>query len=223
MNAGSGITTSTPGIELVGEADAEVDHQPLAGRAVEIEVHADLAGPAQGQEQQLVVRRERSSTVAPPDLQQAERHQVGLDKVEQSRSRPRTRWRDRRSRPPSWARRYSARMRLIEALDQPDIAPEDARRACWPRWSCRSPCVGLLDPDARQAAPSSGRRLSIVSSTPGAQTRRRRSCRPCPARSEVVALPKSMVISGPPYFLWPAITPTSRSASRFLPAGRSAP
>ena len=41
----------------VGEADAEIDHQPLAGRAVEVEVHADLAGPAKGQEQQLVVRR----------------------------------------------------------------------------------------------------------------------------------------------------------------------
>jgi len=25
-----------------------VDHQPLAGVAVEIEIHADLAGPAQG-------------------------------------------------------------------------------------------------------------------------------------------------------------------------------
>ena len=38
---------------LVGEGDAEVDHQPLAAVAVEVEVHADLAGPAERQEQKL--------------------------------------------------------------------------------------------------------------------------------------------------------------------------
>ena len=41
---------------VVAEGDAEIDHQPLAGMAVEIEVHADLAGTAQGEEQELVVR-----------------------------------------------------------------------------------------------------------------------------------------------------------------------
>ena len=46
------------GHRIVGEADAEIDHQPLAGVAVEIEVHADLARPAQGEEQELVVRRD---------------------------------------------------------------------------------------------------------------------------------------------------------------------
>ena len=39
---------------VVGEGDAEVDHQPCAGVAVEIKVHADLAGPAERQEDQLV-------------------------------------------------------------------------------------------------------------------------------------------------------------------------
>src|SRR5260370_39856793 len=43
---------------MVGEADGESDHQPFAGMAVQIEVHADLACPAQGEEQQLVVRRD---------------------------------------------------------------------------------------------------------------------------------------------------------------------
>jgi hypothetical protein len=44
---------------LVAEGDAQVDDDPLAivlrPVAVEIEVHADLVGPAQGQEDQLVV------------------------------------------------------------------------------------------------------------------------------------------------------------------------
>ena len=40
---------------VVGEADAEVDHQPLAGMAVEIEVHADLARAAQREEEELVL------------------------------------------------------------------------------------------------------------------------------------------------------------------------
>ena len=49
------MMTSTPGMSIVAEGDAEIDHQPLAGMAVEVEVHADLAGAAQRQEQQLVV------------------------------------------------------------------------------------------------------------------------------------------------------------------------
>ena len=42
-----------PGRRLVGEGDAEVDHQPLAGMTVEIQVHADFARPAQWQKQQI--------------------------------------------------------------------------------------------------------------------------------------------------------------------------
>ncbi len=37
------------------EGDAAIDHQPLAGMAVEIEVHADFTGAAERQEQNLVV------------------------------------------------------------------------------------------------------------------------------------------------------------------------
>jgi hypothetical protein len=40
---------------LVAEGDAAVDDQPLAADAVEIEVHADFAGAAQGQEHQGVI------------------------------------------------------------------------------------------------------------------------------------------------------------------------
>src|SRR5215813_2882203 len=40
---------------IVGKADAEIDHQPFAGVAVEIEDHADLARAAQREEQQLIV------------------------------------------------------------------------------------------------------------------------------------------------------------------------
>ncbi len=38
---------------LIAESDAEIDHQPLTGITVEIEVHADLPCPAQGAEQEL--------------------------------------------------------------------------------------------------------------------------------------------------------------------------
>jgi len=38
---------------VVPERDAKIDHQPLAGIAVEIEVHADLAGTAQRDEKKL--------------------------------------------------------------------------------------------------------------------------------------------------------------------------
>ena len=80
---------STPGMESSAEGDAEVDHQPLAGMAVEIEVHADLARAAQRQEQELVVAAERSfAALRAPDLQQPERHQVGLDRHRTGRSRP---------------------------------------------------------------------------------------------------------------------------------------
>ena len=44
LDAGQGV---------VGEADAEVDHQPLAVQAIEVEVQADLAGPAERYEEQL--------------------------------------------------------------------------------------------------------------------------------------------------------------------------
>ena len=42
------------GILVAAESHAEVDHKPLAVAAVEIDVHADLAGPAKREEQQLV-------------------------------------------------------------------------------------------------------------------------------------------------------------------------
>ena len=39
---------------LVGESNAEIDHQPFAVIAVEIEIHPDFAGAAERQKQQLV-------------------------------------------------------------------------------------------------------------------------------------------------------------------------
>src|SRR5262249_40216240 len=50
---------------LVAEGDAEIDHQPLAGKTVEAEVHAELAGGAERQEQQLAVRAPRAHRGAP--------------------------------------------------------------------------------------------------------------------------------------------------------------
>ena len=46
--------TSIPGVDLIAEGDAEIDHQPFAVMAVEIEIHPDLAAAAQRQEQELV-------------------------------------------------------------------------------------------------------------------------------------------------------------------------
>ena len=43
------------GDAVVAERHAEIDHQPLAVEAVEVEVHADLAAAAERHEQQLVV------------------------------------------------------------------------------------------------------------------------------------------------------------------------
>ena len=55
------------------KAHAEIDHQPAALAAVEIDVHPDLAGPAEGQEQQFVFGFEiflhedaRSASIARP-------------------------------------------------------------------------------------------------------------------------------------------------------------
>jgi len=42
-----------PGEAVVGEAEAEIDHQPAAGEAVEIGVHADLAHPAERHQAQV--------------------------------------------------------------------------------------------------------------------------------------------------------------------------
>ncbi len=41
------------GIVGIGEGQAKVGHQPFAAAAVEIDVHANLARPAEGQEQQF--------------------------------------------------------------------------------------------------------------------------------------------------------------------------
>ena len=45
-----------PGIVRVGERQAEVDHDPLAAAAVEVDVHADLARAAERAEQELFAR-----------------------------------------------------------------------------------------------------------------------------------------------------------------------
>src|SRR5258706_744979 len=50
-----------PRYRVVAEGHAEIDHQPLAGIAVEVEVHADLAGAAERHEQQLVRLPHRSA------------------------------------------------------------------------------------------------------------------------------------------------------------------
>ena len=59
---------------VVAEGDAKVEHQPLAGVTVEIEVHADLARATQREEQQFVVtgnvhlRLRRQISIRPSDI-----------------------------------------------------------------------------------------------------------------------------------------------------------
>jgi hypothetical protein len=47
------------GFAVVRKGDAEIDHQPLAAarraEAIEIDIHADLAHPAEGKEDQLII------------------------------------------------------------------------------------------------------------------------------------------------------------------------
>src|SRR5438270_2854013 len=48
----------------VGEGEAEVDHDPLAAAAVQIDVHADLAGAAEGDEKQFFSGNHRGARIA---------------------------------------------------------------------------------------------------------------------------------------------------------------
>jgi hypothetical protein len=43
------------GIGRIGEGHAEIDHQPFAAAAVEIDVHADLARAAKGEKEEFVL------------------------------------------------------------------------------------------------------------------------------------------------------------------------
>ena len=63
------------GRRLVAEGDAEIDHQPAAGMAVKVQVHADLARPAERQEQELVVSGGAGIEIA--------RHRLGVSPVDQ--------------------------------------------------------------------------------------------------------------------------------------------
>ncbi len=45
---------------IVAEGDAAIDHQPFAGMAVQVQIHADFAGTAERQEQQVVLARHRA-------------------------------------------------------------------------------------------------------------------------------------------------------------------
>ena len=48
-----------PRRQVVAEGHAEVDHQPLAAISEQVQVHADLAGAAEGEEIQFVGRNLR--------------------------------------------------------------------------------------------------------------------------------------------------------------------
>src|SRR5439155_14999648 len=52
------------GIGWVGEGETEVDHDPLAATAVQIDVHADLARAAEGDKQQFLSRNHCDDLVA---------------------------------------------------------------------------------------------------------------------------------------------------------------
>ena len=54
-----------PGIVGIGEGQAEVDHDPLAAAAVEIDVHADLARAAERAEKQFFTRDHFELRVSP--------------------------------------------------------------------------------------------------------------------------------------------------------------
>ncbi len=43
-----------PGIFIAGKCDAEVNHQPFALTAIEVDVHANLVRPAKREEQKFI-------------------------------------------------------------------------------------------------------------------------------------------------------------------------
>ena len=43
------------GLRIVPEGDAAIEHQPVAGVPVEVQVHPDLAGPAERDEEQRLL------------------------------------------------------------------------------------------------------------------------------------------------------------------------
>src|SRR5205814_529436 len=51
------------GLAGVGKGQAKVDHDPLAAAAVEIDVHADLARPAERDEEELLARNHWDSII----------------------------------------------------------------------------------------------------------------------------------------------------------------
>ncbi|MFO1188965.1 MAG: hypothetical protein U1E97_05110 [Alphaproteobacteria bacterium] len=49
--------TSMPGMVSPPEGHAQIDHQPVAVMAIEVEIHADLAASPKRQEQQVIGAR----------------------------------------------------------------------------------------------------------------------------------------------------------------------
>jgi hypothetical protein len=84
MNSRSAKTSRHPDIRAA-EGHAEIDHQPLAIAAIEIDVHADLARPAERTEDQLftwfhfVVSFGRGPL---GEQRQSIERQIGVDSVE---------------------------------------------------------------------------------------------------------------------------------------------
>ena len=72
-----------PGMIRSGEGQSQVDHDPLAAAAVEIDVHADLARAAERDEQQFFTgdHFEAADCHAVQQTQPLDR-QIGLDRVE---------------------------------------------------------------------------------------------------------------------------------------------
>ena len=72
------------GIVGIGEGQAEIDHQPFALAAVEIDVHADLARAAEREEEEFFAGMSSLEPSPPSSYEQAKPldGQVGLDGVE---------------------------------------------------------------------------------------------------------------------------------------------
>ena len=133
---------------VVAEGDAEIDHQPLAGMAVEVEVHPDLAGAAQRQEQQLVGRRREVDHVGRFRRYISTRPRGSRGRGVAGRSRRRRAAPGRRWRSPSSARRTP---RKCAGPGPPSTRHSPSRcRTAWLGRALADDAVGALDGDARQ-------------------------------------------------------------------------
>ena len=155
----SGKIRSTPGRSACGEGDAEIDRQPGAvvgaAVAIEAEVHADLADPAERQEDQLVLSaraacrlsRRRARKTSPAPIVCRRPSSPTRDQPARPRRAPRSARRSRRS-----ARLTADRLADADGARQPAGADRGEARCRGPTARVPRPCASASRPNSASAS-----------------------------------------------------------------------